>query len=179
MVHIHCRSAPIAQPRDDASVGDTDAAPALMLSPGTVPLLRMSRLKAPNQTLWTGMCAGGYFAASAVYLGNIAVLAVLNGRNLAVILAMVSFPVACAVMGGLVVTQKAWVPKWSLVVAAGFSAIHLIGLVYLFFDVPGSTPVPASILEWRLGSSFFALWLFIMFAANKLAGSASAPAAGP
>jgi hypothetical protein len=179
MMHIHCRSAPIAQLRDDASGGCADAAPPLTLSSGGVPLLEMPQLKTPNQTLWAGVCAGGYFAAAAVYLGNIVVLAALNGGNIAVTLAMVGFPVACGVMGGLVAAQKAWVPKWSLVVAAGFAAIHLIGLVYLFFDAPGATPSPTSLLQWRLGSSFFALWLVVAFAANKFARTASSPASGP
>lgn len=94
-------------------------------------------------------------------------------------LAMGTFPVACAVMGGIVLARKPWAPKWSLVVAAGFAAIHLIGLAYLFFDAQGSVPAPTGVLQWRLGSSFLALWLFVVFAASRLARSAQVPAPGP
>jgi hypothetical protein len=116
----------------------------------------MSELKA---TRWGSLCAGGYFAAAAVYIGNAAALSAARDRDPLLTAAMGGFPVVCGVMGGLVLAEKRWAARLAVVVAGGFSAIHLVGLAYLFLIVPASTPALTRSLQWQLGVAFLVLWL--------------------
>jgi hypothetical protein len=65
-------------------------------------------------------------------------------------------------MGALVLSGKRWAPRWSVVVAGGFSAIHLIGLAYLFLLTPPSYTNVTRSLQWQLGAAFVLLWLAIL-----------------
>jgi hypothetical protein len=60
----------------------------------------------PNQTRWAGVCAGGYFAAAAVYLGNVLVLAAFRAGSLSLTLVAAGFPIVCGIMGGLVLAGR-------------------------------------------------------------------------
>jgi hypothetical protein len=125
----------------------------------------------PNPTRWAGVCAGGYFAAAAVYVGNAVALSAARERNLALTVAMAGFPVVCVVVGSLVLAEKRWAARWAVVVAGGFSAIHLVGLAYLFLIVPASTPALTRSLQWQLGVAFLILWLGNLCFAFRLAKS--------
>jgi hypothetical protein len=130
----------------------------------------------PNRTRWAGVCAGGYFAAAAVYLGNVIALAVFRSGHLPVVLAMGGLPVACSLMGGLVLSGRHWAPRWSVVVAGGFAAMHLIGLAYLFLITPVSDSALTRSLQWQLGIAFLLLWLVVLLSAFRLAKCADASA---
>ena len=45
----------------------------------------------PNPTRWAGVCAGGYFAAAAVYAGNVVALATMRAGDLLPVLVPASF----------------------------------------------------------------------------------------
>ncbi len=131
----------------------------------------------PNPARWAGICAGGYFAAAAVYLANVVVLATFREGGLTAALAMGALPVACGVMGCLILLAKRWAPRWAVVVAGGFSAIHLIGLAYLFLLAPASASALTRSLQWQVGAGFLFLWLCVLGSAFRLAWSAEAFAA--
>ena len=131
-----------------------------------------------NASRWPGLCAGGYFAAAAVYVGNAIALATVRTGALLLVLLMAVLPVICVAMGGLVLAGNHWAPKWSVVVAAGFTAIHLVGLAYLFLAAPVSVPVLTRSLQWQLGSAFVSLWLLILCFAFRLARSLEVPPIG-
>jgi hypothetical protein len=122
----------------------------------------------PTASRWAGVCAGGYFAAAAVYIGNAVALSAARDRDLALTLAMGGFPFVCGIMGGLVLAEKRWAPKWAVVIAGGFSAIHLVGLAYLFLIVPASTPALTRSLQWQLGVALLLLWMTNLFFAFRL-----------
>jgi hypothetical protein len=125
-------------------------------------------MNASNPALWAGLCAGGYFAAAAVYVGNVVALAVVR-EDLLLTLVMVVLPAVCVLMGRLVIAGKAWAPRWAVVVAAGFSVIHLVGLVYLFLLTPASVSIVTRALQWQLGCAFVFLWLIVLSFAFRLA----------
>lgn len=133
-------------------------------------------MKEPNRQQWEGVCAGGYFAAAAVYLGNVLALAAVRG-GLALTLVFGAFPVVCAAVGCLVLAGKRWVPRWAVVVAAAFAAIHLVGLADLFFVGSESAPLPTRALQWQLGAAFLFIWVSVLLAAFRLARCADRPAA--
>lgn len=116
-----------------------------------------------------GICAGGYFAAAAVYLANVVVLAAVRPGSLPLVVVLAVVPIACATMGALVLSEKTRVARWAVVVAAGFSAVHLVGLAYLHLETPRSTPALTLSLQWQLGSSFLLLWLCVLLTAFRLA----------
>jgi hypothetical protein len=126
-------------------------------------------MKAPDSTLWAGVCAGGYFAAAAVYIANAFVLATVRAEGLPLALLIAGLPVICALMGALVLAQRPWAPRWAVVVAAGFSAVHLVGLAYLYLAASASVPAIVRSLQWQLGGSFLSLWLGVLLAAFRLA----------
>jgi|GEM_PF-3045211 hypothetical protein len=131
--------------------------------------------KEPNPIRWAGVCAGGYFAAAAFYVGNVVVLAAVRAEDRILAGIMAGFPLICIVMGCLVLAGKRWTPKWAVVVAAGFAAIHLVGLAYLFFIPPASgSPLTLS-LQWQLGAALFFLWLSVLGSAFRLARCSGAP----
>src|SRR5208282_1949439 len=74
----------------------------------------------PSPTLWAGVCAGGYFAAAAVHLGNVLVLGAFRAGSLSLTLIMGGFPVVCSLMGGLLLAGKRWAPRWGLWWPSGF-----------------------------------------------------------
>jgi hypothetical protein len=115
------------------------------------------------------VCAGGYFAAAAVYLGNVAAMATFNPGSPLLAIAMGCLPVVCAVIGGLVLAGRHRAPRWAVVVAGGFSAIHLIGLAYLFLLAPSSSSTVTQSLQWQLGTAFLFLWLCVLWSAFRLA----------
>ena len=49
---------------------------------------------------------------------------------------------------------KRWAPRWAVVMAAGFTAMHLVGLAYLFLVSPSSVAELTRSLQWQLGSAF-------------------------
>jgi hypothetical protein len=122
----------------------------------------------PNPSRWAGLCAGGYFAAAAVYVGNFVAMAAVRAEGFLLILAMGALTVACLVMGGLVLAGKSWAPRVSVVVAAAFAAIHLVGLVYLFLTGSTSVAVLTRSLQWQLGTTFVFLWLGVLVFAFRL-----------
>jgi hypothetical protein len=128
-------------------------------------------MNGPNPAQWAGLCAGGYFAAAAVYIGNVIALATVRSGNLMLILLMVALPVICVLMGCQVLAAKRWAPRWSVVVAGGFAAIHVVGLAYLFLVEPASVPVLTRSLQWQLGCAFVFLWLCVLCFAFRLARS--------
>jgi hypothetical protein len=128
-------------------------------------------MKEPNPTRWAGVCAGGYFAAAAVYVGNVLALAAFRARNPWLTLLMAGLPAICMLVGCLVLAEKRWVPRWAVVVAGGFSAIHLIGLAYLFLVTPASAPTLTLSLQWQLGAALLLLWLSVLFSAFRMAKS--------
>lgn len=129
----------------------------------------------PNAARWAGVCAGGYFAAAAVYLGNVVVLAVFRPGALLLVLTMGSLPVICALMGGLVLSGRRRAPRLAVVAAGGFSAVHLIGLAYLFLVSPYySASTPTQSLQWQLGTSLLFLWLCVLWTAFRLAKASDA-----
>ena len=124
-----------------------------------------------NPSLWAGVCAGGYFAAAAVYVGNVVALAVVRAEGILLILAMAALTVACLVMGWLVLAGKPWAPRLSVVVAAAFAAIHLVGLAFLFLTGSASSAVLTRSLQWQLGTAFVLLWLSVLGFAFRLVKS--------
>ncbi len=132
-------------------------------------------MKAPNPTLLAGVCAGGYFAAASLYVGNAVAMALNRSANLPLTLAMCFLPLICALVGGFVLTRRKWAPRVAVVSAAGFACIHVIGLADLLLT--GAPAGLARSLQWQLGAGFLFLWLGILVSAFRLAGSAgSAPA---
>jgi hypothetical protein len=129
-----------------------------------------------NPTRWAGVCAGGYFAAAAIYVGNVVALATVRSGDPLLILGMGALPFICVLMGCLVLAGKRWAPRWSVVVAAGFAAIHLVGLAYLFLVAPGSDSVLTRSLQWQLGTAFVFLWASVLCFAFWLAKSAESKA---
>jgi hypothetical protein len=123
----------------------------------------------PNPTRWAGVCAGGYFAAAAVYLANAIVLAVFRPGALLLALSMGTLPVICALVGGLVLSGRRRAPRLAVVVAGGFSSVHLIGLAYLFLVAPNSASALTQALQWQLGTSLLFLWLCVLWTAFRLA----------
>jgi hypothetical protein len=132
----------------------------------------------PNPARCAGVCAGGYFAAAAVYLGNVVVLAVFRPGALLLVLTMGSLPVICGLMGGLVLSGRRRAPRLAVVVAGGFSAVHLIGLAYLFLVSPDSASTPTRSLQWQLGTSLLFLWLCVLWTAFRLARASDASGSG-
>lgn len=132
----------------------------------------------PNPTRWAGVCAGGYFAAAAVYLANVIVLAVFRSGALLLALAMGCLPVVCVLIGCLVLAGRRRGPRLAVVVAGGFSAIHLIGLAYLFLIVPSSVSALTQSLQWQLGTALLFLWLVVLWSAFLLANSVGPSGAG-
>jgi hypothetical protein len=124
------------------------------------------------------VCAGGYFAAASVYLGNAVALASFRSRGFVLTLAMGGLTAACATMGAMVLAEKRWAPRLAVVVAGGFCAMHLIGLAYLFL-VPAVSDSPLTpSLQWQLGTAFLFLWLGVLGFAFRLAKGAP-PHFGP
>jgi hypothetical protein len=123
----------------------------------------------PNPSRWAGVCAGGYFAAAAVYLANVIVLAVFRSGALLLALAVGCLPVICALMGGLVLAGRRRAPRLAVVVAGGFCSIHLIGLAYLFLVAPDAASALAQSLQWQLGTALLFLWLVVLWSAFLLA----------
>jgi hypothetical protein len=121
-----------------------------------------------NAPRWAGVCAGGYFAAAAMYIGNIVALAVIRAGGIVLILAMGALTLACLAMGGLVLAGKHWAPRLSVVVAAAFAAIHLVGLAYLFLMGSATASVLTRSLQWQLGTAFVFLWLSVLGFAFRL-----------
>src|ERR1700722_432880 len=107
----------------------------------------------PIPSRWAGVCAGGYFAAAAVYLANVIVIAVFRSGALLLALAMGCLPVICAFMGGLVLAGRRRGPRLAVVVAGGFCAMHLIGLAYLFLIAPDSASPLAQSLQRQVGTA--------------------------
>ena len=128
-------------------------------------------MNGPNPIRWAGICAGGYFAAAAVYLGNAVALATVRAGNLPLTVVMGCLPVVCVAMGGLVLAGRRRAPRWAVVVATGFCAIHLVGLAYLFLLASASVNVLTRSLQWQLGTAFVFLWLGILCFALRLAKS--------
>jgi hypothetical protein len=119
-------------------------------------------MNGPNPTRWAGVCAGGYFAAAATYVGNAAAMATIRAADVLLILVLGSLPVICVTMGCQVLAGKRWAPKLAVVVAGGFAAIHVIGLAYLFLAAPTAVSVLTRSLQWQLGGAFVVLWLSIL-----------------
>jgi hypothetical protein len=134
-------------------------------------------MKSPNPTLLAGVCAGGYFAAAALYVGNAVAMAANRSANLTLALAMGFLPVICAVVGGLVLAGRRWAPRGAVVSAAGFACIHAIGLVDLLLIGTSPTLALARSLQWQLGTGFLFLWLGILWCAFRLAGCVESPPA--
>ena len=132
-------------------------------------------MKVPNPSRWAGVCAGGYFAGAAVYLGNIVVLAVFREGELLLSLAIGAFLAACLVLGLLVLSGRPWAPRLAVVAASGFTAVHLIGLAYLFFVAPSSGSVLARSLQWQIGTGFLFLWLCVLGSAFRLVRVSESP----
>jgi hypothetical protein len=126
----------------------------------------------PNPTRWAGVCAGGYFAAAAVYVGNVAAMATIRAGDVLLILVMGALPVICVVMGCQVLAGKRWAPRWAVVVAGGFAAIHVVGLAYLFLVGSTAVSVLTRSLQWQLGGAFVFLWLSILCFSFRLAKAA-------
>jgi hypothetical protein len=124
----------------------------------------------PNPSLWSGLCAGGYFAAAAVYVGNVVAMAAVRAEGWLLILAMGALTLVCVVMGGFVVAEKPWAARVSVVLAAAFAAVHLVGLVYLFLMGSPSAAVLTRSLQWQLGIAFVFLWLSVLGFAFRLVG---------
>jgi hypothetical protein len=141
----------------------------LLLSLGGIPHYHWSVINEPKATRWSGVCAGGYFASAAIYMGNVVVLPAFRSGTFWACLAISILPILCVTMGCLVLAVKIWVPRLAVVVAAGFCAIHLIGLAYLFLITPPDVPMLTQSLQWQLGTSLFFLWLTILFASFRLA----------
>jgi hypothetical protein len=141
----------------------------MVLSLDSIRPYSWSVMSEPNPTRWAGVCAGGYFAAAAVYLANVIVMAVFRSGALPVALAMACLPVICAVMGGMVLAGRRRAPRLAVVVAGGFCAIHLIGLAYLFLIAPGSASPLTQSLQWQLGTALLFLWLVVLWSAFLLA----------
>ncbi len=133
----------------------------------------------PKISRWAGVCAGGYYAAAAVYLGNVFVLATVRRGDVPLVILMGGLPVICATMGSLVLSNRRWVPKWAVVVAAGFAAIHLIGLAYLFLVTPASISDLSRSLQWQLGVALLFLWLSVFCSAFRLAKCFDSAKASP
>jgi hypothetical protein len=135
----------------------------------------------PNPGRWAGVCAGGYFAAAAVYLANVIVLAVFRSGALLLALAMGCLPVICSLMGALVLAGRRRSPRLAVVVAGGFCSIHLIGLAYLFLIAPESASTLTQSLQWQLGTALLFLWLVVLWSAFLLANGVglSGPGAQP
>jgi hypothetical protein len=125
-------------------------------------------MNVPNPSRWAGLCAGGYFAAAAVYVGNVVAMAAVRAEGPLLILAMGILTVACLVMGGLLLAGKPWVPRLSVVVAASFAGMHLIGLIYLFLTESPSAAILTRSLQWQLGCAFVFLWLGVLAFALRL-----------
>jgi hypothetical protein len=134
-------------------------------------------MKGPNPTRWAGMCAGGYLTAAAVYAGNAVALAAGRPGGLPLALATGILPVICVAMGCLVLAGKRWAPRLAVVVAAGFAAVHLVGLAHLFLVAPASVSALTRSLQWQLGTAFFFLWVGIFCFALRLARAVESPAA--
>lgn len=126
-----------------------------------------------NPIRWTGVCAGGYFAAAAVYAGNIFALAMVREEGLFPVVVTGILPVICVTVGGLVLVGKPWAPRWAVVVAAGFLAMHLVGLTYLFLGAPTVAALTRS-LQWQLAAAFACLWTCVLLFAFRLAKDAGA-----
>jgi hypothetical protein len=122
----------------------------------------------PNPSRWAGLCAGGFFAAAAVYVGNVVAMAAIRAEDLLLILAMGTLTVACLVMGCLVLSARHWAPRLSVVVAAAFAAVHFVGLVYLFLTSSPSAAILTRSLQWQLGTAFLLLWLSVLGFAFRL-----------
>ena len=116
-----------------------------------------------------GICAGGYFAAAAAYLGNALAIIAVRPWNPLPDLAMSVLPLACAGMGALVLSGRHRVARYSVVVAGGFAAIHLIGSAYLFLDPPDASYVLGRSLSWQIGATYLFLWLGVFASALRLA----------
>jgi hypothetical protein len=129
----------------------------------------MSSMNGPNPSRWAGMCAGGFFAAAAGYGGNVVGLATVRSGVALLLLVMGALPVICVVMGCLVLAGRRRAPRWAVVVAGGFCAVHLIGLAYLFLLRPGLDSVVTRSLQWQLGTAFVLLWLTVLGFAFRLA----------
>lgn len=116
-----------------------------------------------------GICAGGYFAAAAAYLGNALAIIAVRPWNPLPDLAMSALPFACAGIGALVLSGRHRVAKYAVVVAGGFAAIHLIGSAYLFLDPPDISYGLSRSLSWQMGAAFLFLWLGVFASALRLA----------
>jgi hypothetical protein len=123
----------------------------------------------PKSLQWAGVCAGGYFGAAAVYLGNVVVLTAFRPGDLLLAMAIGALPVICVIMGWLVLSGKRWAPRLAVVVAGEFAAIHLIGLARLFLVSTAPISALAQSLQWQLGSAFLLLWLSVLWSAFRLA----------
>ena len=66
--------------------------------------------------------------------------------------------------------------KVGVVVAVGFSAIHLVGLAYLFLLTPASVSALTLSLQWQPGVALLLLWMSVLCSAFKLAKYAGSPA---
>jgi hypothetical protein len=140
-----------------------------------------------NPPRMAGICAGGYFAAAAVYVGNVAALLAFQPGALRLALAVGCLPVICVLMGFVVLAGRRLAARWAVVVASGFCAIHLIGFAFLFLVTPTTASTITQSLQWQLGTALLFLWLFVLGSAYWLArgfdstrtGAHSASPAGP
>jgi hypothetical protein len=123
----------------------------------------------PKASRFAGICAGGYFAAAAAYLGNALAIIAVRPWNPLPDLAMAALPLACAGMGVWVLSGRNRVAKYAVVVAGGFEAIHLIGSAFLFLDAPDASLGLGKSLSWQLGATYLFLWLGVLASALKLA----------
>jgi hypothetical protein len=104
------------------------------------------------------------------------VLAAFRAGSLSLAVVMAGVPIVCGIMGGLVLAGRRWASKWAVVVAVGFSAIHLVGLAYLFLLTPASIPALTLSLQWQLGVALLLLWLSILCSAFRVAKCVGSPA---
>ncbi|HEY1794218.1 MAG TPA: hypothetical protein VGG34_14980 [Opitutaceae bacterium] len=117
---------------------------------------------------WAGICAGGYFACAAAYLGNILALAAARQSEAVPALIMSGLPIVCTAMGLIVLRGPKWAPRWAVVVAAGFGAMHLTGLACLLLLPESPEPLTRS-LQWQLAAGLFFVWALVLAAALRLA----------
>jgi hypothetical protein len=121
------------------------------------------------------VCAGAYFAAGAVYAGNVVALASVRPGVLLLAIVMSALPVVCVTVGVIVLSGRPWAPRWAVVVAAGFGALHLVGLSHLFLAPTAPETVITRSLQWQLGTAFVLLWATILALTFRLARLLDSP----
>ncbi len=126
----------------------------------------------PNAVRWVGVCAGGYLAAAAVYLGNAGALAGVRegGLGLGVVMGLIG--AGCAATAAVLLIGGSWAPlRGSVVLAAGLLSIHLVGLVRLGFMGPVAEAALHRSLQWQLGATFVLLWSCVLGLALRMNAS--------